>query len=101
MVETRTYNEPVKVYSESRELLGTARFAGKATKNNLQHWSWSGWLEDMNCDLVNGQYLLLGFHEGAIRLAKCNAIVRRTKKDSPPQFQAMIQGSDLPPGVNA
>ena len=99
-METRTYNEPVRVFSENRELLGTARFAGKATRL-IKNWSWSGWLEDMNCDLVNGQHLMLDFHGDTIRLATCNAVVRRTKKDGPPQLQALIQGSDLPPGVNA
>ena len=99
-METRTYSEPVQVFNAGRELIGTALFTGKATRH-IKSWSWAGWLEDLSCDIVNGQDLVLGFDQGAVRLATCTAVVNRTKKDRPPQVQALVQGSDLPPDVSA
>ena len=65
-----SYNEQVKVFAESGDLLGTARLVGNARRGRRGGlWGWRGQLHDTSFEpgiLLDSGKLRLEFDDGAI-----------------------------------
>lgn len=96
MVNRIEYNEQVKIFA-SGELIGTGHLIGKAEKNQVGRWGWSGNLIDLSChhgDVFDKGELTIEFDDGATGQALANVTIRSNRNPI-----VRLQGTGKPPRV--
>lgn len=99
MVSSRSYNEKVKLYSESGDLLGIALLIGSARISSRSGlWSWEAQLYESDFEpgiLMEAGELRIEFEDGAEGRALCQNIRYRNANPS-----VRLLGTGMPPRVD-
>ena len=99
MVTSKVYDEPVTIFAESGELLGTAQLVGRADKSNRGGlWGWRAQFFDTSFEpgiLLQAGELRIEFKDGTVGRAFCRNLRYRNSNPS-----IDLIGNGMPPGVD-
>lgn len=102
-VGSKRYDQEVRVKTEAKKAVGTARFRGRAERNAGQPWTWGGQLFEINFETANlpGGKLLLVFPDGSVCHTLCTRVAPGPPNVVPYRDIVVLRGDGTPPGVRA